>query len=748
MTELENQILRFLSQNPSQAWNSRDISKRLRVEAAERKEFRKLLKKMASEGKIVNIRGNRYAVRREKNTVTGTLKVHRDGYGFVIPDKAGEQDIFIPPKYLNFAFGSDKVLAAFIEKKGDKRREGRILQVLSRGKTHWIGDLQKKGRAYYVVAPDLPMGTEIVVPHDNLKGARLGQTVVVQITHYPAHGMPMRGEIAEVIGETGTEESAIASILVRHEIPRSFPRAVLEEATRLPEEISEEDLAYRVDLRDKPILTIDGIKARDFDDAVCVERHGSGFHLYVSIADVAHYVRLGSRIDQEAACRGTSVYFPDFAIPMLPERLSNDLCSLKPGLSRLTLTCEMRFDSTGEMKEAFYYESVINSKKRGVYDDIQSFFDGKSYAEETDSADLKKSLWEMKKLSEILMGVRAKRGSLDFDLPEAEILYDHAGKMTAITVAKRFFSHRLIEEFMVGANIAVASLMAGYQVPALYRVHDSPDPQKLESFLDFVKSVGVKLPGSVFRTPRDFARLLAVVAGHPMESLMHQLLLRSMRLAIYDADNRGHFGLNLKNYSHFTSPIRRYPDLVVHRQLKALLRSVKPGPDGARKIHYLLTSRKQQIEGAPGQKFPAVGVPKGIYDLRDVLHLGQACSKREREATEAEREMVDYKRCLFMQDHLRDKFFGTVRRITKFGMFVELEPHYVEGLLRVSELTDDYYVFDEKRFRFVARRQKNKTYKIGDKIWVIVKDVSLENRMVLLALPDAERHTPPRLRRR
>lgn len=745
---MEDQILRFLSQNPSHPWNSRDISKRLRVEADDRKEFRKLLKKMASEGKIVNIRGNRYTFRQEKNTVTGTLKVHRDGYGFLIPDKQGEPDVFIPPKYMNFAFHSDKVLAAFIERKGDQKREGRILQVLSRGKTHWIGDLQKKGRAYYVVAPDLPPGTEIVVPHDNLKGARLGQTVVVLITHYPAPGQPMRGEIAEVLGEPGSEESAVASILIRHEIPRSFPRAVLEEVSRLPENIAEEELAGRVDLRGKPIITIDGIKARDFDDAVCVERHGNSYRLYVSIADVAHYVRLGSRVDQEAAGRGTSVYFPDFAIPMLPERLSNDLCSLKPGLDRLTLTCEMHFDLNGEMKEAFYYESVINSRKRGIYDDIQTFFDGKPYSEEAADAEIKKSLSEMKKLAETLMVVRAKRGSLDFDLPEAEIIYDHAGKMIAITQAKRFFSHRLIEEFMIGANIAVASLFDFFQIPALYRVHDSPDPLKLESFLGFVKNLGVKLPGSVFRTPRDFARLLASIDEHPMEPLMHQLLLRSMRLAIYDADNRGHFGLNLKNYSHFTSPIRRYPDLIVHRQLKSLLRGVKTGPDGTRKIPFLLTSKKGQIEGAPRQRFPATAIPKGIYDLRDVLHLGQACSKREREATEAEREMIDYKRCLFMQDHLRDKFFGTIRRITKFGMFVELEPHYVEGLLRVSELTDDYYIFDEKRFRFIGRRQKNKSYKIGDKIWVIVKDVSLENRMVLLAVPEAERHTPPRLRRR
>ena len=611
---------------------------------------------------------------------------------------------------------------------------------------------------------------EIVIPLKYLKGARVGQTVVVKITRYPGQGQLMTGEIAEVLGAPRDERTETLTILVKHDIHREFPSNVMEDVNRWPSQISDECLSNRIDLRAKPILTIDGINARDFDDAVCVEKRGASYHLYVSIADVAHYVTAGHAADREACGRGTSVYFPDFAVPMLPERLSNDLCSLKPGEDRLTLTCEVRFDEEGKALEAWYYESVIKSVKRGIYEEIQSFFDGApaggaaTFSEEAYSPPLRKNLQEMKRLAERLMHQRALRGAIEFDLPEAEVRTNKEGKITAIRKAERFFSHRLIEEFMISANVAVAELFSRHHCPALYRVHDGPDAKHAQEFLDFMRAIGVKPAVVHLKQPKDFARLLAGIKNHPMEALIHQVLLRSMKIALYDPHNHGHFGLSLKNYCHFTSPIRRYPDLVIHRQLKTWLKGTKAEarlaaeaqpaaearPAGG-KLHLLLSGHS----APPLDRLPLMP----FYGMADLEYFGELSSRRERGATEAEREMINYKRAVFMQDRIGEKFFGTIRRVVKFGLFVELEPYFVEGLLHVSDLTDAYYQFDDKRLRLVACGKKqnwgerasdlfrasergrqrqsprfHKVHAVGGKIWVRVKDVSIENRQVTLEL--------------
>lgn len=719
---MENKILTFLSKHPRHAWKALEISQRLKMETHQRRELRQTLKDLSKQGKIIRYRGNRYASLTSSPTIAGTLKIHYEGYGFLIPDDSAETDVFIPAKNINYALPSDRVLVTFHEKKEDKRREGKVLQIIQHGRTHWIGRLEKRGKAYYVMNDELVTSIEILIPRDQLQGARVGQTVVVKVSQYPGPAKVMMGEIVEVLGSPRDEKTESTAILVRHGIHRSFPNKVLHESQRLPEEILEEECEKRVDLRAFPLLTIDGIDARDFDDAVCVKKKGSFYHLYVSIADVAHYVLAGSAIDEEALARGTSVYFPDFVVPMLPEKLSNNLCSLKAGQDRLALTCEIKFNEEGKALEAWVYESVIKSQKRGIYDEVQSLFDGAPFSEETYSPDLLKSLYEMKKLAEILIRNREKRGALEFNFPEAFVVYNKEGKISAITKAERFFSHRLIEELMIAANVAVASLFLQLQLPFLYRVHDQPEASHIQDFLTFVRQLGIKLPKTVFKKPKDFAGLLKNIRSNPLEPLVHQVLLRSMKQAIYDADNRGHFGLSLKSYCHYTSPIRRYPDLVVHRQLKRLLQHSKN-----KKLHLHLSSKKEE----PRKGHTSL---KSFYSYDDAHYLGEVCSKREREATEAEREMINLKRALFMQEHMGDKFFGTIRRITKFGMFVELEPFYVDGLLHISDLTDDYYRYDERKMRLVGKRKRRKVYQVGDKIWVRVKDVSVENRMVALEL--------------
>ena len=441
-----SKLFTFLAQHPKHSWSPREIAARLKIPATERKELRNRLKRLSLEGKIARQRGGRYGSFTDIPTVTGTLKVHYEGYGFVIPEEPSHPDVFIPAKSMNFALSGDRVLAGYYEKKEGNRFEGRILKILTHGRTHWIGRLERRGKGYVVINEEKMATVEIVIPLKYLKGARVGQTVVVKITRYPGQGQLMTGEIAEVLGAPRDERTETLTILVKHDIHREFPSNVMEDVNRWPSQISDECLSNRIDLRAKPILTIDGINARDFDDAVCVEKRGASYHLYVSIADVAHYVTAGHAADREACGRGTSVYFPDFAVPMLPERLSNDLCSLKPGEDRLTLTCEVRFDEEGKALEAWYYESVIKSVKRGIYEEIQSFFDGApaggaaTFSEEAYSPPLRKNLQEMKQLAERLMRQRALRGAIEFDLPEAEVRYNKEGEITAIKKAERFFS--------------------------------------------------------------------------------------------------------------------------------------------------------------------------------------------------------------------------------------------------------------------------------------------------------------------
>lgn len=716
---MKNEILNFLKSKPKQTFSRQDIARHFDVPASKKSELRILLKEMAQEQLILRYRGSRYGTIEGLNTIKGRLKLHYEGYGFVIPEEAGQTDVFIPAKYRGLALPDDVVLVAPMEPKEGGRREGRILQIVSRGRSQWIGVLEQWGREHVVVCRDFSFDIDILV-EGSLMGAKVEQMVVVAVTQYADDQSPMKGKIVEVLGWEMEEETLEAGIMVKHSIPRVFPQKVLDAAAELQEGKLE---GHRVDLREKCFVTIDGRYARDFDDAVYIEKNKENFILYVSIADVAHYVEAGSILDVEAYARSTSTYFPDFVVPMLPEKLSNELCSLRPGEDKMTLTCQMEFNDLGEMLSAQYYESCIHSHHRGIYEEVQEFLDKKS--QQKLEKDVSKTLQTLEQLAHLLITQRKLRGGLDFDLPEAEVIYNEEGEITSISKATRVFSHRLIEEMMISANVAVASLFMANHVPAPYRVHDAPDGMKIDEFVTFAKGLGIKIPMTQPRKPKQMAEVLKRLSGHPMEGFLHQMFLRSMKIARYDVENIGHFGLNLENYTHFTSPIRRYPDLLVHRQLKAMI-----ARDAQGMVKYKFN---QKSSAGHKKKDQWKGKPK-IYSTAELATMANHCSLREQDSTQAEREMLDLKRMVFMQDHLGEVFHGIVKRITKFGVFVELCPYFVDGLLHVRDL-DGYYEFDESQMVLRMSRQRGREEKVihlGDPMTVKVADLSYEKSQIIL----------------
>jgi len=711
---MKSRILQFLQTHPRHAWKAREIARYLKLGAEERKEMRQILRELQEEGTLMGQRGGRYRPLEQEVTISGSLKVHSEGYAFLIPDTSGEKDVFIPARHLNGALPDDKVMASFEEDPKTGRREGRVLRVLTRIRKHWVGHLMRRGKSFYVLIDDWSPAIEILLHSREIPKGAMGQLVAAEITEYGRRGQPHHGRISSVVGQPQDIETEKRVILIKHQIDVDFPP----EAMRDAKKCAERDFTsvQRQDLSSLPIITIDGLKARDFDDAVAVVRQGQHDHLYVSIADVAHYVLTGSPLDKEALRRGTSVYFPDFAVPMLPEILSNDLCSLKPGVPRPTLTAEISYDKQGNAVEAWFYESVIKSRKRGIYEQVQSYLDGKRISGDEFEPDVQANLDRMKDLAERLLQRRKERGSIDFDLPEPIVVFGSDGAVDNIVRAQRFFSHRLIEEFMIAANVAVAKVLGHYQVPALYRVHGVPEREKIQAFCELLKHCGVKASVAQLSSPPDIAALIEKIKGNPGEAMLHQALLRCMRIAVYQPENEGHFGLNLDDYAHFTSPIRRYPDLIIHRQLKHLIKQSKDG-----KVH--LTFGRGH-----GKKEPA------YYSLEKLAYFGKQSSARERKAMEAEREMLDFRRCQLAQKMVGDRFTGIVRRVTKFGLYVELDPYFIEGLLHVRDMNDDYYEFDEKRLCLKGRKRKNKVYRIGDRIPVLIDRVSVEKREIGLAI--------------
>lgn len=717
-----------------------------------KQELKRMLDDMAADGEIARFKGNSYALAEAGKSIRGRLQTHRDGYGFVTPEGGGD-DIFIPQRQMKSAMHGD-IVEVHSERNlrmGGGKLEGRITAVAERASSRIVGRFEETRRGSIVIPEETRLNLVVEIPVKARNKAEDGQQVVTEIVSYPIGGRPAQGKIIEILGWPDDPEVEVQSAIRRFDLPHEFGKDALAEAAAVPETVSKADLKGRVDLRSMPTVTIDGETARDFDDAVSLRREGQHFRLWVSIADVSHYVRPGSALDRDAYLRGTSVYFPDRCIPMLPERLSNGICSLNPRVDRLTMTAEMLFDTSGAMLESAFYPSIIRSADRLTYTLVKQIIvdDDREVADK--HRPVTPMLLEMKELALILMAMRKQRGSIDFDLPEPEVIIGLTGLTEGIIRAERNLAHQLIEEFMLAANEAVATFITDKNIPFLYRVHENPDPAKLVNFQEFVYGFGYEFQLVDERVnPAELQRLLTQAAGRPEERMVNYALLRCMKQARYAAENLNHFGLASRCYCHFTSPIRRYPDLTVHRILRAVL-ALSPSPltgegrgggeaanstgsANAGFTHPLPPSRQGRGNDTRAAQQLAIAT-------ENLSAIAEHTSKRERVAMEAERDIVELKKIQFMQQHLGEEFNGFITGVTGFGLFVELEELFVEGLVHISTLADDMYTFVENKHSLVGRSTR-RVLRIGDQARVKVAAVIPATRRIEFILVSHTSSTP------
>ncbi|WP_245920811.1 ribonuclease R [Melghirimyces profundicolus] len=681
--------------------------------------FIRLLNEMEKEGQIVRTRTNRYGVPERLNLVRGRLQGNAKGFGFVIPDAdfPSDQDVFIHGNEMNGAMDGDTVLARVhsIKKEG-LRPEGEVVRILKRGRTEVVGTYTDSKHFGFVIADDKRLSSDIFIPKEAKNGAREGDKVVVELTGYPHGRKSAEGRVKEVLGHRGDPGVDILSIIRKYQLPEDFPEDVLREAEAVPDSISREEIAGRRDLRDRTMVTIDGEDAKDLDDAVSVEPLDNGnVRLGVHIADVSYYVKEGSLLDREAYDRGTSVYLVDRVIPMLPQRLSNGICSLNPQVDRLTMTCDMELDGKGNVVRHNIYPSVIRTNERMTYHNVKRILVDEDPELMERYAPLVEDFRRMARLAETLRKRRFARGAIDFDFPEAKIIVDEQGKPVDIVKRPRTIAEMMIEEFMLVANETVAEHFYKRKVPFMYRVHEHPDSEKLQSFFEFITHFGYQARGKADKIkPRVLQQLLEEIKGQPEEPVISTVMLRSMQQAKYSAESLGHFGLAAPFYSHFTSPIRRYPDLVIHRIIREWIENNEKMSDKRR------VALKEWLPGA-----------------------AQHASERERIAVDAERETDDLKKAEFMMDKVGETFEGIISSVTSFGVFVELD-NTVEGMIHVSYMTDDYYHFNESSMSLVGERT-GKSYNIGDKVTIRVTGVNIDEHKVdfEFAGEDESDGTPP-----
>lgn len=646
----------------------------------------------------------------EGPTLTGTFKLHREGnYGFILPDDPEKKDIFIPARRMGEALDGDRVKVSYWQESGGKRFEGTIEEVLERGKKWWVGELCKINEEFYVEVKTARSPMLFWVDRRELKNAKVGGAVAVEVLSYPVQDLPGKGRVLQILGARGDEKTETDIIILEHQLPTRFPEQVLSEASEIQSQASFPLTDDRRDLRKLPLVTIDGETARDFDDAICVQTEKEGFRLWVAIADVSYFVKPGSTLDQEALARGNSVYFTDKVLPMLPEALSNDLCSLRPHEPRYALVAEILFDKNGQRKENQFYRALISSQARLTYSLVaRGMIKGEVEAKDSlgASVDMLKQAFA---LFQILRKQRLKRGSLDFDLPEPEIILDlEEGGIETIVKAERNEAHMLIEEFMIAANEAVAEALRGTKETTLYRIHAQPEEKKVFDFQTLLHNLHFNAHLPKRPKPMDFAKVLAESHAHPEEALVQHLLLRSLPQAVYSIKNEGHFGLASECYTHFTSPIRRYPDLVIHRLLLQ---------------HLIKTDEKPTFSSSEKEK-------------KKLANVASHCSRRERIAMEAEWEALDLMTALFMKDFIGEEFKGRIVRVKKFGFFVELEKYFVQGLVLCDDLPKtlkDSFVFDEQHHQLRGRRTR-KLFKIGMELTIQVLKVDILERKVYFTL--------------
>jgi len=691
-------ILSFFREKTRRPLSFREIVSSMGLSRSEARALKRLLREMLREGDIVMTRKGLYGPVEEMNLVTGYFEAHRDGYGFVIPEKPGERDIFIPSRSSLGALNNDRVIARV---ESWQRREGRIIRILERATTRIVGRLDMTKNAAYVRPKNKAIPFDLYISPADRGKARKGDNVIAEIISYPTDKRPPSGRVIKVIERPEDPRSEIEAIVEEFNLPQRFPRAVHDEAKRLFQTAPEEADLRRKDLRRLSTVTIDGERAKDFDDAVSIKLTDHGYRLWVHIADVGFYIAMDSAIDKEARQRGTSVYLPDRVIPMLPKELSEDLCSLKPGLDRLAFTVEMDFSRDGERLNARFYPSLIKSCERMTYTSVRKILVDYDRHERERYDHLLRDFELMNELCNILRSRRLQRGSLDFDLPEPEVLLDLQGRPEAIIRAERNLAHMIIEEFMIAANEAVAEHLESLGIPSLYRIHEEPDPTKIEDILRVVRPL-VRLKKKSLH-PADLAWLIIEIKGRPFEEIVNYMILRSLKQARYSPINVGHFGLASRCYTHFTSPIRRYPDLVVHRILREVM-------------------RKRHLPDRRIREFEAI--------LPDIAFHS---SRMERLADEAEREVINAMRVWFMRDKVGEEYGGRVVGITPYGLKVRLKDFYVEGFLHVSYIPDDFYQYNEKTLSLVGRNT-GRSFRIGDELRVRIDRVDMDEREIILGI--------------
>ncbi|KAB7775779.1 ribonuclease R [Xanthomonas sp. LMG 12460] len=674
-----------------------ELAEQLGLTEPTRKEaLSKRLGAMLREAQVVQNRRGGYAPLQQTNLIPGVVIANPDGFGFLRPDEGGD-DLFLPPYEMRKVLHGDRALANVtgIDRRG--RREGSIARVLERGLTRMIGRFSLEAGIAFVVPDDKRIQRNVQIPAEAVGEARDGQLVVCELTSAPDARRPPIGKIIAVLGDKLTPSLLVEAAIHGHELPYEFPQEVLDEAAAVPLTVEPAAIKGRVDLRQTPLVTIDGADAKDFDDAVFCESNADGFRLVVAIADVSHYVRPGTPLDTEAVKRATSVYFPGFVVPMLPETLSNGICSLNPKVDRMCFVCDMQIDRQGEVAGARFYEAVMNSHARLTYEQVWQAVGEKDEQVRKDVAAVLPQLERLHQLYQILAKARARRGAIEFETAEVRFVLDNTGEVTQAGMLVRNDAHKLIEECMIAANVAAARYLLETHIPAPFRVHERPPESKYADLLEFLKEFKLSLPAWSKVVPGDYTKLLKKVRERSDAALLESVLLRSQSMAVYSPDNAGHFGLALEAYAHFTSPIRRYPDLLVHRAIK-----------------YALT------RGAPD---------KYLYAPRAMAALALQCSERERRADEAEREVDERYRAAWMEKHVGGQFDGVVSGVTSFGLFVELDQSKVNGLIHVTQLPQDYYQFDATRKTLTGER-RGREFRLGDRVRILVLKASMEERKI------------------
>ncbi len=673
-----------------------DLIKILEIQDKEIIFFEKRIRAMERQGQVLINRKDVLCISKKINLSSGRVMGHPDGYGFLIPDDEAMDDIFLSPREMAQVFNKDRVMVQVTGQDRRGRLEGKIVEILERMNKVLVGRVIQRQGVTVVSAEDKRISQDILIPYDLDLNAKTGDIVEVEITTQPSFKSKPMGKVINILGNYSDSGIEIEIALRKHNLPYEFKKEVIKEAEAFNQEVKENDFKGRIDLRDLPLVTIDGETARDFDDAVYAEPTTNGWRLVVAIADVSNYVKEKSQLNESALERGNSVYFPRRVIPMLPEALSNGLCSLNPNVDRLCMVCDMTFDLKGDITNYKFYPSVMNSKARLTYTIVDRIL---NHDDEAIKKEFQKSyshLVNLQNLFKLLSKKREKRGAIDFDSSETSIVFNDKGKIDFIKPIYRNEAHRIIEECMLSANVCAANYLLDNPGDGIYRNHETPSEEKLTNLRDFLLDFGLTLGGGSEPTVKDYGEILKKISNRPDAHLLQTVLLRSMQQAAYSSKNLGHFGLAYSAYTHFTSPIRRYPDLMVHRAIKSILKDKKTG-------------------------------------IKDIGVIAIHCSTTERTAEDATRDVESWLKCYFMQDKVGQSFWGTVAGVTGFGLFLELDDIYIEGLLHVTELGNDYFTFDKARHAMVGEKT-NLTYRLGDRLQVKVIRVDLDSIKIDLGL--------------